>query len=122
MQTTTYKWRKGLFSNTYGFCDSNKKIGFLTNSMVSNNGKSSLLNKQFYFKTSGIFHPKTTIINSNKNEIIGNITYNSWRTKATIKKIMKFIFLNMITFGIQNGVFIIMEILQLNTPDLVQAE
>lgn len=78
------RWRKGFFSNTFQLFENGIPIGSLSFAVWSNKAIGLLNDKEFEFKTKGFFNPETTITDIKTGTIIGNINYNSWKTKATI--------------------------------------
>ena len=81
---TNLTWKKGIFSNLYKIYSNGVQIGNLKNKWFSQSCISVLDNKEYLFKTKGFFHQKTQIIDTAENKTVGEISYNSWMTKATI--------------------------------------
>ena len=77
-------WKKKLFSETYTLYSNDRPIGKLKNSSFSQTSKGEIHGKRYHFKTEGFFKPQTKIIDCSDQRVIGNITYDSWFTKATI--------------------------------------
>lgn len=59
-------------------------IGNLKDKSFSQTAKGEVSGKEYIFKTKGFLKQHTEIIDGSENRIIGEITYNSWMTKATI--------------------------------------
>ena len=79
-----FKWKKELFSGTYSIYSNNQLIGTLTDKAFSRTVLGELNGKKYLFNTDGFFKQNTKIIDIKKSKTIGNITYNSWMTGATI--------------------------------------
>lgn len=83
MQIRLY-WKKKFFSNIYNIFSNEQQVGKLRDKAFSVTSNGDLFGKEFTFKTKGIFKQHTEIIDNSENKVIGNISYNSWMTKATI--------------------------------------
>lgn len=81
---TKLRWEKGLFSNTYSIYANNQLVGKLTDKAFSKTSTGELDGNRYTFRTIGLFNQHTEILD-NKNNVIGEITYNSWMTKATLR-------------------------------------
>lgn len=77
-------WKKKFFSNTFQLFENGIPIGSLGFAVWSNKAIGVLSNKEFEFKTKGFFKPETIITDIKIGTIIGTISYNTWKTKATI--------------------------------------
>ncbi|WP_075591069.1 hypothetical protein [Labilibacter marinus] len=84
MQKTNLRWEKGLFSDSYSFYSGNNPVGELKNRSFSQNAEGVLNGERYLFSTKGTFKQRTDIFDLQKGELIGNIVYNEWRSKATI--------------------------------------
>jgi hypothetical protein len=82
---TYLHWKKGVFKSTYEILSGEMFIGNLRPDSWSNDGKGELNGKKYIFVTKGFFNQETMIINPNTNLRAGKITYNTWKTKATIE-------------------------------------
>ena len=80
----SYQWKKDFFSNTYHICKENQLIGSLTSKSFSQISEGKLNGKSYTFVTRGFLNQNTDIIDSVSKKLIGQITYNSSMTKATI--------------------------------------
>ncbi|HCT31157.1 MAG TPA: hypothetical protein DIW31_10605, partial [Bacteroidales bacterium] len=60
------------------------QIGTLSFAMWTNKAKGILNDKEFEYRTKGFFKPETEIGDLKNGNIVGKITYNEWKTKATI--------------------------------------
>lgn len=78
-----YRWEKGLFSTTYKIYSQQKVIGMLEGSSLTRKIIGQINGVPYTFRTNGFFCQETKIMDST-NQVIGNIAYNTWRTKATI--------------------------------------
>jgi len=81
---TNLTWKKGIFSNLYKIYSNGVQIGNLKDKSFSSTCIGALDNKEYLFQTKGFCTPKTQIIDTAENKTVGEITYNSWMTKATI--------------------------------------
>lgn len=81
---TSYSWTKGFFSNLYSIYYNGGLIGNLKDKSFSQTAQGEVNGKEYIFKTKGFLKQHTEIIDSSENRIIGEITYNSWMTKAKI--------------------------------------
>lgn len=82
--TTKLSWEKEFFKNTYHIFSQSSEIGELEN--LSWSAKRGKINGQEYlFETKGFFSQTTKITDVSKNTVIGQINYNSWKTKASIQ-------------------------------------
>jgi hypothetical protein len=81
---TKLTWKKGVFSNSYRIFRDDVQIGKLQDKVLSQTIPGDLEDSAFLFRTKGFFRQHTEIIDSRENKIIGEITYNTWKTKATI--------------------------------------
>lgn len=82
---TNLKWEKNILSNLDDKIYSNNQlIGLLRNSVFSQKTHGELNGKRYIFQTKGFLNQHTDIIDSLENRVVGEITYNSWMTKASI--------------------------------------
>ena len=81
---TYLKWKKKIFSNLLSIYSNKQKVGELKNKCFSESAQGELNGKKYIFKTKGVFKQHTEIIDGEDNEVIGTITYNSWKSKATV--------------------------------------
>jgi hypothetical protein len=82
---TSLSWKKGLFKSSYEIFAGDISVGKLKPDSWNSQGNGYFKGKEFKFETKGFFNQETRIINPADNSVIGNITYNSWKTKATIE-------------------------------------
>lgn len=78
-------WKKGFFDSTYKIYSDGVVIGSLKDKTLSQSAEGEFNGKTYTFKTKGFIKQTTQIIDSQSNEIIGEIAYNSWMTKANIR-------------------------------------
>jgi hypothetical protein len=78
-------WKKGIFKETYEIYSNGLLVGTLKENLWKQMAYGELNGKKVIFKTHGFLKQETQIIDPSSNLIIGNITYNSWMTKATIE-------------------------------------
>jgi hypothetical protein len=84
---TILNWKKGFFSQTYNIYSSNLVIGMLKNKTWSSSAEGEINGRKYLFKTQGFFKQSTQIIDIENGAVVGNITYNSWMTKAMIENL-----------------------------------
>ena len=77
-------WKKGFFSNNCILYKNGELIGNLREKSFSNTAVAELNGKGFLFRTKGFFKQHTDIIDSSTNQVLGEISYNNWKSKATI--------------------------------------
>lgn len=77
-------WGKRPFFNTYQICSAYYPIGKLFNKTFSQSAVGELNGKSYSFKTGGFLKTRTEITDNLTNELIGDITYSSGMTKATL--------------------------------------
>ncbi len=78
-------WKKGLFSSKYKLFENNIEVGYFSPSAFSSTSIGKLKESKLKFRTKGFFSSETEIIDLNSKQLIGNIKFNSWRSKAEIK-------------------------------------
>lgn len=81
----TFNWKKGTFSSTIRIFSGEELIGELTDHAFKQKAEGHIRNKQYRFKTKGLFKQDTQIMEGESDLIIGNISYNSMMSKATIQ-------------------------------------
>ena len=81
---THFNWTKGIFSNTCNIYSNQVLIGYLKDKAFSQTTTGIIHENPYTFRTRGILKQKTEIVDSAKNEVIGEIIYNNWMTKAVI--------------------------------------
>jgi len=86
---TNLRWEKGVFSKTYRIYSNNQQIGSLVDEAFSQSSSGELDGRGYTFRTKGIFNQRTEILDNNENKVIGEVTYNSWMTKATLSVLGK---------------------------------
>jgi len=79
-----YHWKKGIFSDTYRVYSHNQQTGELRNRTFSQSADGEINGKRYTFRTKGFFKQHTEIIDHSDHSVVGEITYNSWMTKAFV--------------------------------------
>ena len=82
---TNLSWKRGTFSTTYKIYSDEQAIGELQNFTFKQISHGSIHQKKYSFKTKGLFKQETQILDGESERPIGNITYGSMMTKATIQ-------------------------------------
>lgn len=82
---TTLSWKRRAFSTTYKIYSNERSIGQLQNRSFKQSSEGRINKKKYTFRTKGVFKQETLIMDGDSKKIVGNITYNSMMTKATIK-------------------------------------
>jgi len=78
-------WKRGAFSSTCRIFSGEETIGELTNNAFKQTSNGFIRNKQYLFKTKGLFKQETQILEGVSHQFIGSISYNSWKSRATIQ-------------------------------------
>ncbi len=79
-------WKKGLFSSKYKLFDNNNvEIGDFSQSAFSGTSIGKINESKLKFRKKSFFSSETEITDLNSNQLIGNIKFNGWRSKADIK-------------------------------------
>ena len=81
---TNLRWEKEIFSSTYSIYSNNQLIGKLKDKTFSQSADGELNGKEYLFMTKGLFKQRTEILDKADNKVIGEITYNTWMTKASL--------------------------------------
>ncbi len=81
---TNLRWEKKILSSTYSIYSDNQLIGKLKDKTFSQSADGELNGKKYTFRTKGLFKQHTEILDKAENKIIGEITYNTWMTKASL--------------------------------------
>jgi len=81
---TNLRWEKEFFSSTYSIYSNNQLIGKLKDKTFSQSADGELNGKKYTFRTKGLFKQHTEILDKAENKVIGEITYNTWMTKASL--------------------------------------
>lgn len=81
---TILTWKKGIFTSTFNIYSNGQLIGKLKNKTFSQSADGELNGMKYAFKTKGIFKQHTQILDNQSNNMIGEIAYNNWMTKATL--------------------------------------
>lgn len=78
-------WKKGFFSSTYQFYSNDMPIGYLKIGVWSRKTKGILNDKEYDFNTKGFLNQETIIVDTQSNLVLATITYNNWKSKASVK-------------------------------------
>jgi hypothetical protein len=81
----TFRWKRGAFSSTYEIFENEKLIGKLKDSSFSKTSEGLINQKGYQFKTRGFTNQETQIIDAENNQVLGTISYNSWKSRAKIR-------------------------------------
>lgn len=82
---TVLHWKRGAFSSTCRILSGEEIVGELASYTFKQTAEGVIRNKRYLFRTKGLFKQETQIIDGVSNRVIGNITYNSMMSKATIE-------------------------------------
>ena len=82
---TLLHWKRGAFSSTCRILSGEEIIGELASYTFKQTAEGVIRNKRYLFRTKGLFKQETQIIDGVSDQVIGNITYNSMMSKATIE-------------------------------------
>jgi hypothetical protein len=83
-----YNWKNNLLGTKSNLYCNGTIIGSLKSIGCNLDAQVSIHNDQYSFKNKGLLNPYTEIRNQ-QNELIGDIEYNVWTSKATISLINK---------------------------------
>ncbi len=78
-------WKNKSFSSTNQIFLGDELLGELKNHSFKQTAEGHLGQKSYRFETKGLFKQETRIIDGKSDVLIGNISYNSMMTKATIQ-------------------------------------
>ena len=82
---TVLHWKKGTFSTTYRIFSGEETIGELASYTFKQTAEGVVRNRRYLFRTKGLFKQETQIIDGESDQVIGNISYSSMMSKATIQ-------------------------------------
>lgn len=82
---TTLSWKKGAFSTTYQIYSDDRCIGQLQNQSFRQSSQGRINKSKYSYKTMGFFKQETLIMDGKSNKVIGKITYNAMRSRASIQ-------------------------------------
>ena len=77
-------WKKNFFAEVYKINAYGKQIGELKDKTFSKTATAVLNDRHYSFRTTGFFQQHTEIRDEAANKVIGEITYGTSLTKATI--------------------------------------
>jgi hypothetical protein len=78
------KWKKKLFSNKFEIFQSEMPVGELKNKSWTRTSIGELNSRKYMFSSKGFFKQEAEITDINNNNVIGKISFSSWRSKAII--------------------------------------
>lgn len=84
MSQNYFRWEKEIFSSTYTLFNHNNEIGKLKSDFFAQKTEGIINEAEYLFKTSGLFTQTTLITDLSTNEIVGEISYGNWMTKAKL--------------------------------------
>lgn len=79
-----FNWSKKWISSKYEVFKEGKPIGYLIPKPFSNSATGRIGDYNILFQTRGFLNQRTEIIDVRTGLIIGEISYNTWKTKASI--------------------------------------
>jgi len=82
---TVLNWKKGTFSSTCRIFSGEELLGELKDNSFKQTANGIIRQKKYRFVTKGLFKQETQILDGESNQVIGNISYNSMMSKATIQ-------------------------------------
>lgn len=82
---TLLHWKRGTFSSTYEIFEGENLIGKLKETAFSKSADGLIHDKGYRFTTKGLFKQETQIVEAETDQVLGTITYNSWKSKAYIQ-------------------------------------
>jgi hypothetical protein len=81
---THLTWKTKLFRSLYEIYENEQPAGELKSSGWKRNAAGELKGKKLHFEIKGVFNKEFLISDPADNSTIGQIVFNTWRTKATI--------------------------------------
>jgi len=81
---TKLTWKKKLFSELYTIYKDDVQVGSLKDNSFSQTAQGELYGRSYIFKTKSFLTHDMEIIDESSQKIVGNITYRSLGTKASI--------------------------------------
>ncbi len=81
---TILAWKTKFFSKKYDIYNHTQPAGGLTKSGWSKKVTGEMNGREILFETKGFFRQETQIMDLKNDSVIGNITYNSWKSRAVI--------------------------------------
>ena len=78
-------WKKKWFGNVHELYSRGMQVGSLTSKTFSYNSFAEYGKHRIRFQTNGFIKQETSIISEDSNTVIGTITYNTMKSKGTIK-------------------------------------
>jgi hypothetical protein len=82
---TLLNWKKGPFSSTYQIYSGEELIGELADKAFKKTSEGRIGQKHYKFRTKGVFKQETQIMDGENDLVIGTISYQSMKSKATIQ-------------------------------------
>lgn len=80
----SFQWKKGFFSDTYKVFSEDTLLFTLKENPFTQKALAIINGHKYGFQTKGILKHNTGIIDKVEDKVIGNITYNTWKSKAEI--------------------------------------
>jgi hypothetical protein len=77
-------WKTKLFRNLYEIFENEQPAGELKSPGWKRNATGELKGKKLHFEIKGVFKKEFLILDPADNSTIGQIVFNTWKTKATI--------------------------------------
>ncbi|MFV1885500.1 MAG: hypothetical protein ACMZ7B_13505 [Balneola sp.] len=84
MESYSLNWVKDVFSHSYSFFVNGTVVGELKDSSLSGSKKAFLFGTKYVFEPEGVFKKQINIINLSTKAIVGRISFNQFRWRATI--------------------------------------
>ena len=77
-------WKKKIFTAEYRIYSYGKQVGQIKEKPFFKVATAVFNDRHYLFKTTGFFQQHTKILDKANNRLIGEITYGTWLTKASI--------------------------------------
>jgi hypothetical protein len=81
---TQFKWKAKFFNNKYEIFQYDNIAGTLSGSGWKRTSSGDMRGKKVQFENKGFFKQEFLITDPISSSVLGNIVFNTWRTKATI--------------------------------------
>lgn len=79
-----FKWKNRFLSSDYNLYQGEEHVGQLSGNWLRNRSAGHLGEANYTFQTRGFWKPKTIVSDAGGN-VLGEIRYNNWMTKAVLK-------------------------------------
>ncbi len=79
------RWKEGFFSSKYHLLREDEEVGEMNFKLFSSTEDGLLNSERYLFKRKGVFNNKVEIIESESQEVVGEIIYHSLKSEAEVE-------------------------------------